>query len=213
MYFDEILEQEAVLADYYASTAALEDYEAVGVRHDGHNPFCQCDACEADFDRYWKEHCMEMPAIQKVTTRAPYTKASLEAINASYLSEHWMSESDVEKVNVLVARIEGERVGLPVPMDGDSVICTLPDGTIYAERAHLEASSWLEEGQLSVCVHPYTPFIALDSVCSASGGPWFVADVSKLEYAGKRLKRFCAWGHMGMCRNGAIDFEAEVNAW
>jgi hypothetical protein len=46
-----------------------------------------------------------------------------------------------------------------------------------------------------------------------SGGPFFLVREEEITYEGKQLKRFCTWGHLGPCGNGAIDFHAEVNVW
>jgi hypothetical protein len=52
--------------------------------------------------------------------------------------------------------------------------------------------------------------------CDASGGYWISickSDLASFTFVGKELKTFCAWGHVGMARNGAINFQAEVFVW
>lgn len=67
-----------------------------------------------------------------------YTIETLRAINGSYVSEHSIWPSDVEKVNDLSARLEAERQGAPVPTDGDIVVCAVPGGEVVSDRGHLQ---------------------------------------------------------------------------
>jgi hypothetical protein len=66
---------------------------------------------------------------------------------------------------------------------------------------------------MTVCTNPYTPFIDERLLSDASGGYWVSVnekDIPSFTFVGKEPKTFCAWGHMGMTRNGALDFQAEV---
>lgn len=147
---------------------------------------------------------------QKGRSIMRYTLDTLRAINGSYATEHSIWPSDVEKVNDLSARLEAERQDDPTPTDGDFVVCATPGGEVVSDRGHLQKR---EDAPLFVCVHPSTPFIHPGVASEAGGGPEIRVREDELEYVGKRLKRFCTWGHQGPCGNGAIDFQAEVNVW
>jgi hypothetical protein len=69
---------------------------------------------------------------------------------------------------------------------------------------------------MTICTSPYTPFIDERLQSDASGGYWISVqekDIPLFTFVGRELKTFCAWGHMGMTRNGALDFQAEVFVW
>jgi hypothetical protein len=147
---------------------------------------------------------------QKGRSIMRYTLDTLRAINGSYATEHSIWPSDVEKVNDLSARLEAERQGDPVPTDGDIVVCATPGGEVVSDRGHLQKRA---DAPLFVCVHHTTPFVGPGTSSEAGGGPEIRVREEELEFAGKQLNRFCAWGHAGPCRNGAIDFQAEVSVW
>ncbi len=145
-----------------------------------------------------------------------YTLETLAAINSGYLAEHFIIRAaDIEKVNALIVEIERKRdmqERQPTPTDGDIVICERATGEIIASSGHLENASWA--GGMMVCIHPFNaPFIFPMTASHASGGPWIMADLEKMEYIGKQLKTFCTWSTMGARKNGALDFQAEVNVW
>ena len=143
-----------------------------------------------------------------------YTKETLLPLNAEYLSEHRLTDGDVETVNATLARIEARREGAPVPQDGDTVICQRADGSIRTSAGHLEQTSWTGDPKMSLCLDLYSaPFLKSALTCSASGGPWDAVDPAALTFVERRSKRFNIWGHMGPCRSGAISFEASVNVW
>jgi hypothetical protein len=69
---------------------------------------------------------------------------------------------------------------------------------------------------MTICTQPYTPFIDERLESDVSGGYWvniWKKDMPLFTFVGRAMKTFCAWGHMGMTRNGAIDFQAEVFVW
>jgi hypothetical protein len=142
-----------------------------------------------------------------------YTIDTLKGINASYNSEHRITQSDVDKANLYVEIIEGSRSDKKVQA-GDIVEFTNKHGDYYG-NAHIENLN--ENEKWCICEHPYVPFIGLTDdnkniYCNTSGGAWDSIP-KELKYIGKRLKWFCDWGHWGACANGAIHFQALVNVW
>ena len=145
-----------------------------------------------------------------------YTKDRLIALNPSYHLEHRVTEADLEKINRLVSLIEAARQHDPTsPLDGDRIICISPERGVVSRNGHIQRrmsfSDWM-----TVCTHPYTPFIDETLRSDASGGYWVSLqekDIPLFTFVGKEPKTFCAWGHTGMTRNGAIDFQAEVFVW
>ena len=145
-----------------------------------------------------------------------YTKDRLIALNTSYHFEHRVTDSDVEKINQLVTLIEAARQSEPTyPLDGDRIICVSPDKGIVSRNGHIQRRQsfgyWM-----TICTDPYTPFIDESLESDASGGYWIIVqekDRASFTFVGRELKTFCAWGHMGMTGNGAIDFQAEVYVW
>ena len=142
-----------------------------------------------------------------------YTIRTLEQFNPRYCNDHSVSQSDVDKAHKLIAQIETRLTDKPIPQDGDIIICIKQNGETRTERGHIEAASWCDKGELTVCVEPYVPFIFLGRGCNTSGGYWFAVKPAELEYVGRRQKKFCTWGNCGACTNGAFDFLAEVNVW
>jgi hypothetical protein len=145
-----------------------------------------------------------------------YTKERLIALNASYHLDHRVTDADVETINTLVGLIEAVRHDDPTtPIDGDRIMCISPKRGIVSRTGHIQKrmsfSDWM-----TICTQPYTPFIDERLESDASGGYWvsvWKKDMPFFTFVGKELKTFCAWGHMGMTRNGAIDFQAEVFVW
>lgn len=145
-----------------------------------------------------------------------YTLEELIALNPSYHHEHRVTPSDLQRVNTLVTLIEAARqIDPPHPIDGDIIICVSPAKGIVSEHGHIQRRHSFTD-YMTICTNPYTPFIAEDLYSDASGGYWInleERDLASFTFVGRRRKTFCAWGHMGMCRNGAIDFQAEVFVW
>jgi hypothetical protein len=145
-----------------------------------------------------------------------YTKDSLIAYNTSYHHDHRVTDADVEKINRLVALIEAARQGdPPTPLDGDRIICISPEKGVVSRNGHIQRRNSFSDW-MTICTQPYTPFIAENLRSDASGGYWVSLeekDLALFTFVGKVLKFFCAWGHMGMCANGAINFQAEVYEW
>ena len=145
-----------------------------------------------------------------------YTKDRLIALNTSYHFDHRVTDADLEKINRLVRLIEAARQSEPTyPLDGDRIICVSPDKGIVSRNGHIQRRQsfgyWM-----TICTDPYTPFIDESLESDASGGYWIIVqeqDKASFTFVGKALKTFCAWGHMGMTGNGAIDFQAEVFVW
>lgn len=145
-----------------------------------------------------------------------YTRETLIALNPSYHHEHRVTDTDVEKINRLVRLIEAARQGEPSwPIDGDRIICVSPEKGVVSRHGHIQKQQsfgyWM-----TICTHPFTPFIDVSLASDASGGYWIIVketDRAAFTFVGKEPKTFCAWGHVGMTRNGAIDFQAQVNVW
>ncbi len=145
-----------------------------------------------------------------------YTRETLIALNPGYHLEHRVTTADVEKINRLVSLIEAARQsGTPYPTDGDRVICVSPGKGIVSRNGHIQRRNSFSDW-MTICTNPYTPFIDESLYSDASGGYWLSLqekDQALFTLVGKEPKTFCAWGHMGMTRNGAIDFQAEVFVW
>src|SRR5579864_4934691 len=145
-----------------------------------------------------------------------YTLEKLVALNTLYHHEHRVTLSDVEKINSLVTLIEALRqIAPPQPLDGDRIICVSPERGIISRNGHIQRRNSFSDW-MTVCTHPFTPFIDARLTSDASGGYWVSLqekDRAAFTFVGKELKTFCAWGHMGMCAHGAIDFKAEVFVW
>jgi hypothetical protein len=145
-----------------------------------------------------------------------YTKDRLITLNSSYHLEHRVTEADVERINRLVSLIEAARQSEPTsPLDGDRIICVSPERGIVSRNGHIQRRQSFDYW-MTICTDPYTPFIDESLYSDASGGYWIIVqekDKASFTFVGKELKTFCAWGHMGMTRNGAIDFQAEVFVW
>ena len=145
-----------------------------------------------------------------------YTKDRLIALNTSYHFDHRVTDADLEKINRLVRLIEAARQSEPTyPLDGDRIICVSPDKGIVSRNGHIQRRQsfgyWM-----TICTDPYIPFIDESLESDASGGYWIIVqekDRASFTFVGRELKTFCAWGHMGMTGNGAIDFQAEVYVW
>lgn len=141
-----------------------------------------------------------------------YTIETLKIINQSYDMKHGITQSDVDKVNKLIAIIEGSR-RQDLAQAGDMIQFTNQFGEYYP-NAHIER---IRDGQLYVCENPYSPFVELMEnkegiQVNTSGGAWSYLPLN-LQYVGKQKKLFVAWGHDGACANGAINFFAEVSVW
>ena len=143
-----------------------------------------------------------------------YTLQTLAEINGRFNSEHLMMESDVEMANRYVELIERTR-STTVPKAGDILQLTDKYG-MYYERAHIEHDRIGYGG--NICEHAYVPFISEREdgqgiTCSTSGGAWQDVPFSEMKYVGKAKKRFCDWGNCGGCKDGAVEFVAEVSVW
>lgn len=142
-------------------------------------------------------------------------KEYLERINGEFLGEHYeITENDVIMCQKYVDFIEKTR-DESQPKVGDILMYTNEHGDFY-KSAHIDKI--YEDGSAEICEQPYVPFIGYANdnkniVCSTSGGAWAKLDSKEFKYVGKKLKKFCDWGHCGACAHGAIDFTASVNVW
>lgn len=145
-----------------------------------------------------------------------YTKDRLITLNSSYHLDHRVTDSDVEKINRLVSLIEALRQNdPPAPLDGDRIICNSPERGVVSRNGQIQRRNSFSDW-MTVCTQPYTPFIDERLESDASGGYWVSVhekDIPLFTFVGRELKTFCAWGHMSMTRNGALDFQAEVFVW
>lgn len=145
-----------------------------------------------------------------------YTFEELVALNTLYHLEHRVTPSDVEKINSLVTLIEAARqIDPPRPIDGDLIICVSPTKGVVSNTGHIQRRQSFTDC-MTICTRPYIPFIDASLYSDASGGYWITiteSDLASCTFVGRKLKTFCAWGHMGMCAHGAIDFRAEVFVW
>lgn len=143
-----------------------------------------------------------------------YTKETLTAINGRFVNMgyHVIHEIDVKKANEFVDLIESTRSTV-TPKSGDMLIYINKYGEYYP-HAHIEK----ESGVGNICERASVPFISAKEDgsgirCSASGGTWPTVYLNEMRYVGKAKKRFCFWGSCGACRDGAVEFEAEVSVW
>jgi hypothetical protein len=145
-----------------------------------------------------------------------YTRETLIALNTNYHQEHRVTDADVEKINRLVTLIEATRqIDPPTLLDGDRIVCISPEKGIVSRSGHIQRRQSIGRW-MTICTQPYTPFIDESLFSDASGGYWILVedkDIPLFTFVGREPKTFCAWGHMGMTRNGAIDFQAEVFVW
>lgn len=145
-----------------------------------------------------------------------YTKDRLIAQNTSYHHDHRVTDADVAKINKLISLIEAARQGDPAsPLDGDRIICVSPKKGVVSRHGHIQKRMSMGYW-MTICTDPYTPFIDEELASDASGGYWIVVqenDLASFKFVGREPKTFCAWGHVGMTGNGAIDFQAEVFVW
>lgn len=142
-------------------------------------------------------------------------KEYLESLNGEFLSEHYeITENDIIMCQKYVDFIEKTREE-NTPKVGDILMYTNEHGDFY-KSAHIDKID--ADGSAEICEQPYVPFIGYDKegkniICSTSGGSWKRLNIKDFKYVGKRLKKFCDWGHCGACGHGAIDFTATVNVW
>jgi hypothetical protein len=145
-----------------------------------------------------------------------YTKDRLIALNTLYHHEHRVTDADVAKINQLVSLIEAARqLEPPALLDGDRIICISPEKGVVSQHGHIQRRMSFCDF-MTICTDPYTPFIDESLYSDASGGYWITiceSDLESFKFVGRKLNTFCAWGHMGMCALGAIDFQAEVFVW
>lgn len=144
-------------------------------------------------------------------TKNKYTLETLLPLNVSYDCEHCLTQSDVDMANTLVELIERTRTD-EHPQVGDLMVHVSKHGD-YSPRALIEKEY---EGALSVCIHPYIPFVYRKGNgigCDVSGGPFCRVEISDVEFKGWDTAYFKEWGHCGPRANGAVNFAASVALW
>ena len=150
----------------------------------------------------------------------------LRANNMAFISRH----GDIDfhdRLEILHVRDTIETLHAHEDKDGNGAVpsvCDIIEGTYYSGSHEFKNGliesfpAWQQSnGKLSVCVHPYIPFVTTGKdgslSASASGGPFFGIAPEDLEYAGKGKRLVCVWGHAGVTAQGAINFSIEVNKW
>ena len=145
-----------------------------------------------------------------------YTPETLSKINQRFLSAHYeLTESDVDRVNTCVERIEKSRTSNK-PMPGDIVRYTDELGYYYA-HAYIEK---IEGNQVHICesagVYCYPDDEKENGFHAyvSAGGAFHTIPLERMVYTeDQEQHRFWHFGHCGGCADGGIDFYATVNVW
>jgi hypothetical protein len=139
----------------------------------------------------------------------------LKLINPVYDRRYVVSVTDVAKANRLIEDIE-RNLHTGVPQVGDLVCGSYYRGSQTFERGIIDRRYREAPDVVSVCYHPYVPFVEGDDdevVLSVSGGPFTAAYQSMFECIGEEERLFCDFGHCGPCEGGAFYFKARVKKW
>jgi len=148
------------------------------------------------------------------------TIISIEALkenSSSYANQHGIKQSDADLASELHDIIRATRTP-DKPMAGDIMICIGTEKEYH--DGHIDHDDLAKYA--SICTKPYVPFVFKMNTkkpqvsFNASGGYWFripKPEQAKIRYIGKRTKLFKAWGHCGICKNGAFTFPCKVNVW
>lgn len=145
------------------------------------------------------------------STKRKYTIETLLPLNLSYDQDHMLTQTDVDMANRLVEVIENSR-SEQTPKIGDRIRHVDRHGD-FSGYGLLERDS--EDG-ISVCLHPYAPFVWTDGnelLLSVSGGPFTTIKTEDMKFTGWCEGLFSAWGHCGACANGSVRFTALVPKW
>lgn len=148
----------------------------------------------------------------------------LRRLNLGFIREYGdLEEKDFKKMDLVKDAIEKARLfsGNDIrPLPGDSVEGAYYGGKFPFKNGMLDTPyDWYEEGEVSLCAGPYSPFTRLADwrqegySFSMSGGPYFKMSSGDLEYVGTDERLFTVWGHWGACANGDIRFPVKVNRW
>lgn len=144
-----------------------------------------------------------------------YTIETLQYLNDSHDYGYPVSQSDVDKVNRLIALIHQQREGQgTTPEAGDIIAYTTRNGDYYP-HAHIERME-IDDQEAAICLSPHTPFCFGNKGIAGydtGGGPWTQLNPETVEPDGIRFKLFKTWGHCGRGRNGAVYFKTAVRAW
>lgn len=146
-----------------------------------------------------------------------YTIESLTRENGLYCLKHHVVQSDVDKVNALVAAIEGARKAAPLtPLPGDTVRYSDNYGEYY-EHALIVKLNALGDGKAELCYSPFIPnvhdFGDGTIAINCGGGASGYNDTDEFVYAGQGLRTFEIWGSCGPEADGMLEFQARVNLW
>lgn len=141
-----------------------------------------------------------------------YTVETLQSLQDSFDYGYPVTQSDVDKVNRLIALIHQEREGEKIPAAGDIIAYTTRSGDYY-QNTHIER---MDDKEAYICLTANTPF-CFDNNGKAGynteGNLWSQLDFKLPQPDGIRLKFFKTWGHRGRCKNGAVYFMATVRMW
>ena len=143
-----------------------------------------------------------------------YTIESMIKINPIYHANHRIQQADANIANKYVEIVEKSRTDDKIQV-GDIIELTTSYGD-YFKNAHVENFN-SEKNEWNICERAAIPFISSpikenNIRCLTSGGPWSNVP-NNLKLISKRKKEFMVFGFSGACANGAIYFEALVNAW
>lgn len=141
------------------------------------------------------------------------TLEQLKKWNARFESAHFeCNESDLVMANSYIDLIEKSR-SKNTPVKGDVVRFTNEYGKYYS-HALVE---WADDDEVGLCEQGNPSIGKSDSeigfFLSISGGSFPRVPLNKMKLIGKTKTRFWDFGHCGACKDGGIDFFAEVNLW
>ena len=90
-----------------------------------------------------------------------YSVETLRELNVSYDHEHGLTQKDVDMANSYVELIEQTRSEI-TPQIGDRLLSVTEDGDYYG-NALIENLHHTNQGPLSICAQPSTPFVWYDN--------------------------------------------------
>lgn len=141
-----------------------------------------------------------------------YTVESLQYLNDSHDYGYPVSQSDVDKVNRLIAAIRQEREGNERPMPGDIIEYTCRNGDFYS-TAHI---GHIRKKRIEICLSDNIPFCYENERGAGydiQEGVWTHLYKSVLEPCGIKAGLFRTWGHAGRCAHGMMYFKTFVRSW
>jgi len=146
-----------------------------------------------------------------------YTLEELIEENGSYHAQHRVSDKDVEVANAYILLVGISR----------SSVAPKPGDVFYSKegkRYHIDSADndFVRDGMVTIVENAYVPFIRAkigDSrakiTLSTSGGPWTSVEAKTMEHVQGETeeKKFCFFGNVGACGNGAVEFKTRVKVW